>query len=215
MTQTQKGFLGLLSAIALAPMLSTCGSGALASCGKVQPCGGDVVGSWTINGECVDTSSITMQVSGACPGVSIDASGIRITGNATFNADMTYTMNEMISASISESIPASCLRMNGVTVTCAQLDQAIQQELTKQPGVFQSAHCSGLGSCTCTLVLNPQTMNETGTYTTSGMSIALNGSTSEYCVQGNQLHLISLNTTMPMGPMGQANITADIVLTRN
>ena len=104
--------------------------------------------------------------------------------------------------------------MSGVTLTCAQLDQSIQTVLTQSPGTYQSAHCSGSSSCTCTFVLAPQTTSETGTYTTSGTTITTTDSTgtsssSSYCVQGNELHMLQVDMTMAMG-----KVQADIVLTK-
>jgi len=207
MTQIKRGFLGVLFSMALTAV-SSCGGGS-GSCGKVAPCGGDVVGNYNITSACLTLSSMDMPLEG-CPGATVNASGIRVSGSASFNADMTYTLNETISASASETIPASCLTMNGITLTCQQLDQAIQQLVTENPGVFQSAHCAGASSCTCSFTLAPVTTNSSGTYTTSGTTLTLSGGGGgEYCVQGNELHLISIDMTMPM-----ATMNGDIVLTK-
>jgi hypothetical protein len=204
-----------LFTIALAPMLSACGGGN-GSCGKVQPCGGSVVGNWTISGECFNSASLNMDVMADCPGATVNTSGVKVSGSATFDANGNYTVMETVSLSATETIPASCLSMNGLTLTCAQLDQLIKQSVASDPTVFQSASCSGNSSCTCRFTLAPQTMNESGTYTTSGTSLMLSGSSSaaQYCAQGNELHLMTLNMTMPMGSMGQANIDTDLVLTK-
>ena len=207
MTQTKRGFLSVLFSMALTAV-SSCG-GSSGSCGKVAPCGGDVVGNYNITSACLTLSSMDMPLEG-CPGATVNASGIRVSGSASFNADMTYTLNETISASASETIPASCLTMNGITLTCQQLDQAIQQLVTENPGVFQSAHCAGASSCTCSFTLAPMTTNTSGAYTTSGTTLTLSGGGGgEYCVQGNELHLISIDMTMPM-----ATMNGDIVLTK-
>ena len=207
MTQIKRGFLGVLFSMALTAV-SSCGGGS-GSCGKVAPCGGDVVGNYNITSACLTLSSMDMPLEG-CPGATVNTSGIRVSGSASFNADMTYTLNETISASASETIPASCLTMNGITLTCQQLDQAIQQLVTENPGVFQSAHCSGASSCICSFTLAPVTTNDSGTYTTSGTTLTLSGGGGgEYCVQGNELHLISIDMTMPM-----ATMNGDIVLTK-
>ena len=39
-------------------------------------------------------------------------------------------------------------------------------------------------------------------------------STNEYCVKANELHLLAINMTMPMGSMGQANVDAELFLTK-
>jgi len=209
MTQTQRGFLGLVFSIALAPILSTCGSNGLGSCGKVQPCGGDVVGNWSIVGECINTASMNMEIMAECPGATVNTSGLRVTGSASFNADMTYSVTEMISATVSETIPASCLTTQGLT--CTQLNQLLQQEAAMDPSGI-SGRCVGSSACTCTFTIPSMTVTDSGTWATSGTNILIDGSPSPYCVQGNELHLMTLNTTMPMGAMGQANIDADVLL---
>jgi hypothetical protein len=200
---------------ALAPALLSCGGdGALASCGKVAACGGDVVGNYTIAGACVNNSALNMNVGLDCPGATALASGVSASGSASFNADLTYTMTQTLTASVTEMIPASCLTQNGLTLTCTQVDQLLQTLIQMEPGTFQSAHCSGNTSCTCSFVLAPQMMTESGTYVAAGTTLTLtasdgSSSSGSYCVQGNNLHLLSMDMTMPMG-----TITADTVLTK-
>lgn len=203
----------MLFTIALAPALSACGGGN-GSCGKVQPCGGSVVGNWTISGECLNAASLNNDIMADCPGATVSTSGLKVSGNVTFDANGNYTVMETISLSATETLPASCLSTSGLT--CAQLDQLIKQSVATDPSTFQSASCTGTSSCTCRFTLAPQTTNESGTYTTSGTSLVLSGSAdaAQYCAQGNELHLMTLNMTMPMGPMGQANIDTDLVLTK-
>jgi len=212
----QRGLRGLFLSVSLSALVSTvssCGGGS-GSCGKVQPCGGNVVGTYNISGACFDNAALTMDIGMDCPGATVNISGLKVSGNASFNADLTYSVNETISASLSETIPPSCLTTNGVTLTCAQLDQSIQAVLVQNPGTYQSAHCSGSSTCTCTFTLAPQTMSETGTYTTSGTTITTTDSTgasdsSSYCVQGNELHMVQVDMTMAMG-----KIQGDLVFTK-
>jgi len=204
---------GVMS-VASVLVLSGCGSGS-GSCGKVQPCGGDVVGNWTIAGSCANGASMSAG-STSCPTATGTAS-TNASGTLSFAQDGSYMANVTLSGVATINYPQSCLTMSGVTITCTQLDQALQLQIAMTPGVFQSAHCSGSGSCTCTLVLAPQTTNEMGTYTTAGTTLAASGMLGggPYCVQGNELHLISIDTTMPVGPMGQMVISSDIVATKH
>jgi hypothetical protein len=212
MTQTKGLVAMLLFSLALAPLVSACGSSG--SCGKVQPCGGDLVGDYNVSVACYNSAALNMDIGMECPGATITLSGVGVSGSASFNADLTYTMTTTVAISARETIPASCLMMNGITLTCAQLDQAIQQVIAMNPTVYQSARCAGSSSCTCTFTLAPMTQTEAGTYTTSGttMTTTASGGTSssdEYCVQGNELHIVQLDMTMPMGM-----IQADVVLTK-
>jgi hypothetical protein len=215
MTQTK--YVVAMAAVSAAlglTMLSCGGSGG--SCGKVQPCGGNVVGNYNISGACFDSAALSMEIMADCAGASISISSFNVSGNASFNADMTYSITETISsASLSEMIPASCLTTSGITVTCAQLDQQIQAVVAQNPDTYQSAHCAGSSSCTCTFALAPQTTSETGTYTTSGAMITTTdnlgtaSAPTSYCVQGNELHMLTVDMTMPMG-----KVSADLVLTK-
>ena len=211
----QRGFVGVLFSVALASVASACGGGSGGSCGKVQPCGGDVVGNYNISGACFNSAAINMDIMVDCPGASVNYSNVHVTGTGSFNADLTYSISETVSATLSENIPVSCLSEGGLTITCAQLDQLLQQSLAMDPtsGV-QSAHCSGSSSCSCMFVLNSMNISETGTYTTSGTTFTTTSSTgavsaSQYCVKGSELHVIDVDMTMPM-----AAIQADIVFTK-
>jgi hypothetical protein len=195
---------------ALALSLSACGDG-IGSCGKVQPCGGDVVGTYTIATACYGNATMDMPVIEGCPQATASVTSLGVSGSASFNADRTYAVSETIMGSASQTIPASCLTMDGLTLTCMQLDQLFQQLAAENPEI-QSIRCSGSSSCTCTFTLAPMTITESGTYTTSGTTLTLTDtaggvSSSSYCVQGDELHLLSVDMTMPMG-----TIQADTVL---
>ena len=194
-----------------------CGSssGSAGSCGQVEPCGGDVVGNWKFTGSCVNRMTVMDAVASDfsfCPTFTIGAVNLSTTGTATFGADMSYSVNATQSGSESFNLPASCLS----GVSCAALSTAIQAAVGPGTGV-DSASCTGSGGCTCTMVLTPTATSETGTYATSGNTLtttASDGTVSgqDYCVKGTSMHLVEVDTTMNMGPMGQATINSDIVL---
>jgi hypothetical protein len=62
-----------------------------ASCGKVTACGGDIVGTWKVVAACSNGSSAAPSNS-TCPGET-DTSSVTASGTATFNSDMTYTVD--------------------------------------------------------------------------------------------------------------------------
>src|SRR6185295_10340008 len=77
-------------------------------CGQVQPCGGDVVGSWTIAGACVDPDAITNpdveSVKTLCPTLTYKTS-YQASGNASFTAtNYTFDINQTVTATI--DVPA-------------------------------------------------------------------------------------------------------------
>lgn len=214
MTHSQRGLRGLFLSLAMAPILSACGGGA-GSCGKVGACGGDVVGNYTISAGCVNTAALNMQIIDGCAGAKINSYSTSVSGSGSFNANLTYSVTETVTLSASETLPASCLTQDGLTLTCAQVDALLQSAILQDPTVFKSAHCTGSSSCTCTFTLAPQTMTETGTYTTAGTTITMLPTTgvpksNEYCVKDNDLHLMQVDMTMPM-----AVVQSDIVFKKN
>ena len=90
------------------------------------------------------------------------------------------------------TLPASCLMQQGVTVTCAQLQQALNGTVNS---TFSSATCTDSGGgCACSVALNAVTTTETGTYTTAAGVLTQTDSSgtadeSNYCVQGGKLTL--------------------------
>ena len=192
-------------------VLAGCGGSDGGSCGMVAACGGDIVAEWTIVDSCLTASGGGALFGDFCPTATVDAGGLRINGMASYRADMTFSGTATMSGSMAFVFPASCLTMSGITLTCAQLDQAVKQAMMDDPDPsVQSISCAGSGSCTCTAQMAPQTSTGSGTYTTSGSTLVENGtSSSEYCVQGNELHLLS-----PAMGMGSFELSGDIVLTK-
>jgi hypothetical protein len=179
--------------------LSACGSSG-STCGQVPPCGGDIVGDWTIVDACLSFNGAS-PLGDFCPSATVDAAGIDPSGMVSYRSDLTYSVTLTLSGTIALSIPTSCLTIDGVTVTCAQLDQAAKQALIDNPDPsIQSISCAGSSACVCTIQMTPQTSTSSGTYTTSGTLLIENGgSESNYCVQESELHVIS--TSMSMGSL--------------
>ena len=200
---TVMGFSAILA-------LASCGgSSDGGSCGNTSPCGGDIVGTWTIQSSCV--AGATMD--GGCPGATIDSTNIKVTGTAVYRSDLTYSVTGVLNGSISTTLPPSCLVGQGQTFTCAQL----QDLLTAQGESGLTFTCSGTSSCTCVETLTAVTTNETGTYTTTAGGLLTqtpsDGSDpdeNDFCVKGNTLTLSAHgDATMMRG------LRATITLTKN
>lgn len=214
-----------LKQLMLASALFSCGiiwgcggsdSGGAASCGMLEPCGGDLVGTWKASGGCVNNAAVTMSFlegsNGACPTATATATITNSSGTAQFKADQTYAVTAFVSSAlVTMNFPGECL--NGKT--CAD----VQTSLRANPGTA-SATCTGTGSCQCTLQMQSDSTTETGTYAISGTSVVTTPSdgsapgTIPYCVSGKTLHLLEIDTTMNMGPMGQATIDQDLLATK-
>jgi len=193
------------------------GSGAGGSggtCSNTPPCGGAIVGKWSVTSSCVSADATSM-VSMSCPAETVSASGVAIKGTVTYNADLTYSTNTTMSGNVVFNLPASCLSHDGGAVSCDELTQILEGATMM---MYQSITCVGAGSgCRCTFVLVDQASTETGTYSTTPAGLltetAMGGTPNEsdYCVKG---------TTLTESPhagsamAGQASISGTITLTK-
>jgi hypothetical protein len=206
----------------LALGLVSCGSssgsgsdnGSIGSCGKVEPCGGSVVGSWNASATCLDQTTVNMSfqsgLMGACPTATATATTGTAIGTMMLNADLTYSTALVAPFEISIALPADCTG----GMTCAEFAVGVTQALNDGTVVT----CTGSGSCSCTMSTDA-TLSSSGTYTASGTVLAFSGAngyanSGTYCVQGDTLHLVDVDATMNMGPMGQATIKDDVTLTK-
>ena len=169
-----------------------CGGGgdsAPPNCLQVQPCGGNVVGTWSLLGVCFSERyrmKASDSLAAVCPGASIDTFDIDVSGTITFNADLTYVSNVHETVSATERIPLSCL---GGFASCAEVTSSSPES---------TLTCTGTTMCTCHASGMP-TGDETGTYATSGTSLSMTDpnstSTDAYCVEQNRLHVIGIDDT--------------------
>ena len=178
------------------------GDGGGLACKTISPCGGDVVGVWSVTDSCL---SGTDDLSSTCAGLSADLS-LSVSGTTTYNADQTFTATVTGSGTTVYHYPAACIPG---TATCTQLGQTLMAI-----GMYSSVTCttdSG-GICNCVAITTVAPTTEMGTYSTSGstLSVTQNGttSTSPYCVNGDLLY------EMNAPGDGGAAITGSIVLMR-
>jgi hypothetical protein len=208
-----------LRPLALFALLLGCGGSSRSTnlrptCGQVQPCGGDVVGDWTIGASCQMGLHFDFSF---CPNPTIDPSGLATTGTFSLTADFMYTAATNAAGSFDIDFPASCVPSG---MTCADLTATVQGMVAPNLGPgLQSVSCAGTTACVCTVFPIPSVTNESGTYTVSGNAItttAASGTsitTFDYCVQGNTLHLVTLDPSMA-GPGGQPAVVYDVVAER-
>jgi hypothetical protein len=195
------------AALLLLPVagLACGGSGADATCGHTQPCGGDPMGSWTITAGCanpaVAASELMTTVGGPCPNLAVTSTHDEASGTLAFAADMTYTATAAIGGTITATIPSSCID----EMPCAAVETFLSME-----GLLVHA-CTGTTTCTCTIDRVPLALDGGGTYVASGNLLELHPDSGasvvmkEYCVVGSRMHLIGAN-----GP----TIVDDVVLAR-
>jgi hypothetical protein len=164
-----------------------------ASCSSVTPCGGDVVGTWTVTSSCLNVSGqLDMSPLGlGCASAAVTGS-LKVTGTWTARSDGTYSDNTTTTGDEVFSLPASCLNISGTTITCEGLASVF-------PILgYDSVSCTSAtsGGCTC-----PATVKQTGwagvvtfdastsgKYATAGNVVTLDGEAKySYCVSGSQM----------------------------
>jgi len=178
-----------------------------AKCGDASACGGDVTGAWKITSTCFDMEP-QMPGSMSCPGATAQTADLGMTGNVTYGADKTYQSNITVTGKVIVTLPASCLMQQGVTVSCAQVQQSLQASAADSG--YQSVSCTGSSGCTCTMQLVPRSEANSGTYSTSGGKLTMMepGGTPDdnnYCVSGN---------TLTVSPSGESTVKGSIVMTK-
>ena len=213
--KTNPGFASsFLLASALASIAAAGCGDSPGSCGTVQPCGGDAVGTWNATAACANKANAEMtflQIAGAlgCQDATLGSYSLAASGNATFAADLSYTSTLAVRTSANVNVPSTCLQ----GLSCGLLTLGFQNTTT-QFGTIESANCTGSGSCTCALTISAPVFDSPGTYTVSASGTVLSltsaaGTVGDepYCVKGSELHIISLDTTM-----SPATVAGDIVL---
>jgi hypothetical protein len=203
----------LIAASALAA--SACGSGGgktdggdgggLDNCGQVQPCGGDVVGTWVYRAVCPNVAAYSAQAAANCPGASVLSIDQSQSGSLTFNADLTFTFEVGTQTYAATSVlPLSCQPITA----CADLDK---HESNAMQTVDSS--CTGTTTCTCESTVTSAAQTLSGTYAVIGTTLSLTAGTvtltNGFCVEGARLHQVTLATTGSAG-----TVLTDVVAER-
>jgi len=197
---------------------ASCGGGAGGSCLKVQPCGGDIVGNWSVVTECVDPAAAKVDPTfmSFCPTATVDAGNARLSGTYSFKADLTYSNVLTDSGDLIFNLPVSCL--NGMD--CATFSAGLQAQMAQNPDPsIASVSCMGTSTCACKFVFSGNPVPETGTYVTSGNTVTETSSSGmmtarDYCVQGSTMHIMEVAMSVNMGTMGQVSVLDDTVAQR-
>ena len=190
----------------------------VATCGNVQPCGGDVVGNWTFAEDCesaanfaASASSFSMMAAQSwCPGQTLVGRELIASGSLLFDAAGTYSLDLMYGGSLDIDFPAGCL----AGVSCADTTAAFQAQIADgtypMPNVTSIA-CTGASSCLCHAAVEVR-RSEAGSYSTTSsvltfMPAAGAVNNKSYCVVGSALHILDTS----LGSTGQIEIGSDLV----
>jgi len=168
----------------------------VSSCSNVTPCGGNVVGTWTVASSCLTVGGgldLTMLGIG-CTFAPV-AGSLQVSGTFTAKSDGSFVDNTTTTGSEQFTLAPSCLLVSGTTVTCDNIGVIF-------PAIgFASATCTstGGGVCNCTGTVNQNggiglvdwNAATTGSYSTSSDVLkTTDGSSSwpySYCASDNTL----------------------------
>jgi len=165
-------------------------------CRTVTPCGGNVVGTWTVASSCLTVGGgldLTMLGIG-CTFAPV-AGSLQVSGTFTAKSDGSFVDNTTTTGSEQFTLAPSCLLVSGTTVTCDNIGVIF-------PAIgFASATCTstGGGFCDCTGTVNQNggiglvdwNAATTGNYSTSSSVLKTTDGRSSwlysYCASGNTL----------------------------
>jgi len=182
---------------------------ALPTCSTTNPCGGNVVGTWTV-------SSGSLSASGAldlsslgfgCTSATITGGSLAVNGTWTANPDGAYTDNTKTTGNVKFTMAPECLNISGTQTTCAVESPVIGEVLG-----FASNTCTPAagGGCTCAALIDQvggmgalsSSASTSGNYATAGNRLTMSGTSTStvypYSVSGGTLTLTAPNTTDPI-----------------
>jgi hypothetical protein len=167
-----------------------------ASCDAVEPCGGDVVGTWVSAGSCLPVSGMADMAGFGLGCTAAPVTGqLQVTGTWTAKADGTFTDETTTSGQSQIELPPECLTVSGTVTTCDRVGGALLA--LGYASVTCAAAASGSG-CTCAatvkqtgglamVVFGPAS---SGMYTAAANVVTTSaGSATEYayCVSENKM----------------------------
>jgi non-reducing end alpha-L-arabinofuranosidase len=165
-------------------------------CPSTTPCGGDLVGTWTVTSSCLNvTGDLNLKLAGAgCPSGPITGS-LKVSGTWTANANETYTDNTVTSGEEQLTLEASCLVISSTPVDCdgaaSLLASGLGFSKLDCPSAGSGCNCSAKVKQTGTLGFVSTAPSTSGNYKASGNIVTISGDSDdvqyEYCVSGNTL----------------------------
>jgi hypothetical protein len=171
------------------------GSGGMAAlCTSAAPCGGDVVGDWTVTSSCLTVTGkldLSVALGSSCPSPSVTGS-LQVSGTWSAKADGTYADNTTTSGSEQFALAPACLTFSGTTVTCDQASTLLQAL------GYSSVACTTVagGGCSCSanveqsgtagfVTIDPRA---NGDFTIANGTVAVDtGNSHAYCVSESKM----------------------------
>lgn len=158
------------------------------SCVAPTPCGGDVVGVWSIDGACTP-SPVEEHSQDWCRGISFSSEVLEASGTLDFRADGTLYVDIGATLHARAVYPNTCIE----TIPCQDIGDAFRNPNSEDSTVTSASCSAGATTCECTIdsVIDPARPVR-HTYTVEGTRIldadTTTGTTSpiDYCVNGGR-----------------------------
>jgi hypothetical protein len=196
--------------------LQTGSGGMAASCSNGEPCGGDVVGTWTVMSSCLALSGEIDAAPMGIPCSSLPVTGtLEVSGTWTANADGTYADDLSWSGIEQLTVPAECGAAGATPVTCDRLVTSLMGLGYYEGLEYASLGCEGEYlydyGCSCLGVVEQNQDSEGGTYSVSADVVTTSGGLEfSYCVAGNTM----IMTPLAWSPDTSMTPTGTVVLQR-
>ena len=185
--------------------------GAGGSCSNATPCGGTLVGTWSVTSSCLKVTGnldLTL-VSMGCSSSPVTGS-LQVSGTWTANSDGTYSDSTTTSGDVQFTLQASCLVISGTPATTC--DKAAGALSALGYSTVNCASATG-GGCTCTAKVQQALSSASGAYSISGNVVTNVGDLADpyftkysYCVSANSM------TWTPQSTGATGTVTGSIVL---
>jgi hypothetical protein len=185
-----------------------------ASCKNVTPCGGDLVGTWSVTSSCLQVSGeLDLMAAGMdCPSAPLTGS-LLVTGTWIAQSNGVYRDATSTSGQEQFTLAPECLLMSGTTITCDRISPVF--------GAlgYSSVTCTSTsaGGCNCTASIDQVGgvgvvsfwPPFSGTYAIAGDVVTIDDESEySYCVSGDMLRLTPLRTDT-------VTVSGAVVLQRN
>lgn len=142
------------------------------TCDPLTPCGGDIVGTWDVEGGCIEVP-VPMELM-RCPGAAIVSSTGRARGRVTFDGTTAVRLAQS-EAEVEIFIPGLCAMFVG---GCPGIEAELRMQVPDSVCIEETG-----GDCTCAARVS-NTIDDTDGYTIEGNEIvgATSGKRWAYCV---------------------------------
>jgi hypothetical protein len=170
------------------------------TCEVTTPCGGDVVGSWTVSSSCLKVSGqVDLSPTGLACKTGEVTRLLKVSGTWTAAANGSYTDRTITSGDVRMVLPSSCLAISGAFVSCETMGIVLQSmgydTMTCTPATNGGCTCTGTVYQAGGVGIPSPYAESVGTYTTASNLLTTDSlNTYSYCIAGTRMTLSPRST---------------------